>query len=100
VERCHVVTIDDIPMMLRITDDEQEALREQARCEGISMQEAARRAVRQYVGRSGIELGSRPPRHGCGRRTPMHSTVSAGERRGGGPRVDTIATRLRALIDT
>jgi hypothetical protein len=52
VERCHVVTIDDIPMMLRITDDEQEALREQARCEGISMQEAARRAVRQYVGRS------------------------------------------------
>lgn len=39
-------------MTLRLTDEEQEALREQARLEGISMQEAARRAVREYVERS------------------------------------------------
>jgi predicted transcriptional regulator len=38
-------------MTLRLTDDEQEALRERARAEGISMQEAARRAVRDYVTR-------------------------------------------------
>jgi len=36
-------------MTLRLTDDEQAALRERARVEGISMQEAARRAVRDYV---------------------------------------------------
>jgi hypothetical protein len=41
-----------MPMTLRLTDDEQAALREQARLEGISMQEAARRAVREYVERS------------------------------------------------
>ena len=39
-------------MTLRLTDEEQAALREQARAEGISMQEAARRAVREYVERS------------------------------------------------
>ncbi|WP_346742549.1 ribbon-helix-helix protein, CopG family [Rhabdothermincola salaria] len=39
-------------MTLRLTDEEQDALREQARHEGISMQEAARRAVREYVDRS------------------------------------------------
>jgi hypothetical protein len=38
-------------MTLRLTDDEQAALRERARAEGISMQEAARRAVRDYVTR-------------------------------------------------
>lgn len=38
-------------MTLRLTDDEQAALRERARVEGISMQEAARRAVRDYVAR-------------------------------------------------
>jgi hypothetical protein len=36
-------------MTLRLTDDEQTSLRERADAEGISMQEAARRAVREYV---------------------------------------------------
>ena len=36
-------------MTLRLTDDEQAALRERAKAEGISMQEAARRAVRAFV---------------------------------------------------
>ena len=36
-------------MTLRLTEDEQAALRERANAEGISMQEAARRAVREYV---------------------------------------------------
>ncbi len=39
-------------MTLRLTDEEQEALRTRAQHEGISMQEAARRAVREYVSRS------------------------------------------------
>jgi predicted transcriptional regulator len=38
-------------MTLRLTDDEQAALRERANAEGISMQEAARRAVREFVSR-------------------------------------------------
>jgi hypothetical protein len=38
-------------MTLRLTDDEQLALRERAEVEGISMQDAARRAVREYVAR-------------------------------------------------
>jgi hypothetical protein len=36
-------------MTLRLTEEEQAALRERARLEGISMQEAARRAVRDYI---------------------------------------------------
>jgi hypothetical protein len=36
-------------MTLRLTEAEQAALRERAEVEGISMQEAARRAVRDYV---------------------------------------------------
>lgn len=39
----------NMAMTLRLTDDEQEALRERALAEGISMQEAARRAVREFV---------------------------------------------------
>ena len=39
-------------MTLRLTDKEQEALRARADIEGISMQEAARRAVREFVSRS------------------------------------------------
>ncbi len=39
-------------MTLRLTDSEQEALRARADAEGISMQEAARRAVREFVARS------------------------------------------------
>ena len=38
-------------MTLRLTDNEQAALRERAEAEGISMQEAARRAVREFVSR-------------------------------------------------
>lgn len=36
-------------MTLRLTDDEQAALQARAEAEGISMQEAARRAVREFV---------------------------------------------------
>jgi hypothetical protein len=36
-------------MTLRLTDEERDALREVADAEGISMQDAARRAVREYV---------------------------------------------------
>ena len=38
-------------MTLRLTDNEQAALRERAEAEGISMQEAARQAVREFVSR-------------------------------------------------
>ncbi len=38
-------------MTLRLTDDERAALSERAEAEGISMQEAARRAVRDYIAR-------------------------------------------------
>jgi plasmid stability protein len=38
-------------MTLRLTDEEQEALRDRAAQDGISMQDAARRAVREYVAR-------------------------------------------------
>lgn len=38
-------------MTLRLTDDEQVALRQRAEREGISMQDAARRAVRDYIAR-------------------------------------------------
>ncbi len=36
-------------MTLRLTDDEHQALRERAEAEGISMQDAARQAIRTYV---------------------------------------------------
>jgi predicted transcriptional regulator len=38
-------------MTLRLSDSEQEALRARADAEGISMQEAARRAIREFVTR-------------------------------------------------
>lgn len=38
-------------MTLRLTDTEKEALRARAEAEGVSMQEAARRAVREFVTR-------------------------------------------------
>jgi plasmid stability protein len=38
-------------MTLRLTDDELASLRDRAAAEGISMQEAARRAVREFVAR-------------------------------------------------
>lgn len=39
-------------MTLRLSEAEQEALQRRALAEGISMQEAARRAVREYVARA------------------------------------------------
>lgn len=39
-------------MTLRLSSAEQEALQKRAVAEGISMQEAARRAVREYVARA------------------------------------------------
>jgi hypothetical protein len=38
-------------MTLRLTDEERDALRERAAAEGVSMQDAARRAVREYLAR-------------------------------------------------
>jgi len=40
-------------MTLRLTGDEQLALKEPAAAEGVSMQDVARRAIRDYVARSG-----------------------------------------------
>ena len=40
-----------MPMTLRLTEAKQLALRARAEAEGISMQEAARRAVREFVSR-------------------------------------------------
>lgn len=37
-------------MTLRLTDDEQDELKRRAAHEGLSMQEVARRAIREYVG--------------------------------------------------
>ena len=39
-------------MTLRLDEQEQEALKARAAAEGISMQDAARRAIRDYVARS------------------------------------------------
>jgi hypothetical protein len=39
-------------MTLRLDEQEQEALRERAAAEGVSMQDAARRAIREYIARS------------------------------------------------
>ena len=39
-------------MTLRLTDEESRALKERAAIEGISMQEAARKAVREFLQRS------------------------------------------------
>ncbi len=39
-------------MTLRLTDEEQAALRERAAAEGMSMQDVARRAIRDYVARA------------------------------------------------
>ena len=38
-------------MTLRLTEEEQAGLRARAEADGVSMQEAARRAVREYVAR-------------------------------------------------
>ena len=44
-------------MTLRLTEEEQDALRRRAALEGMSMQEAARRAVRDYVAGPTIATG-------------------------------------------
>jgi hypothetical protein len=44
-------TVGHMAMTLRLTEHEQAALRERAEAEGISMQDAARRAVREFVAR-------------------------------------------------
>ena len=49
--RYHSDTIRCMAMTLRLTDEEQAALRERAALEGVSMQDAARRAVREYLNR-------------------------------------------------
>jgi plasmid stability protein len=38
-------------MTLRLTEDEQRALKERAAADGVSMQDAARAAIREYVDR-------------------------------------------------
>ena len=43
--------MNSMAMTLRLSDSEQDALRARAEAEGISMQEAARRAVREFVSR-------------------------------------------------
>lgn len=37
-------------MTLRLTDEEQDELKKRAANDGVSMQEVARRAIREYVG--------------------------------------------------
>ncbi len=64
-------------MTLRLTDDEQAALRERAEAEGISMQEAARRAVRDYVSR-----GQHRDRVSAAARRVMEAHADALERLG------------------
>ena len=39
-------------MTLRLDEHDQEALRQRAAAEGVSMQDAARRAIREYIARS------------------------------------------------
>ena len=39
-------------MTLRLDQEDQDALRQRAAAEGISMQDAARRAIRDYIARS------------------------------------------------
>jgi hypothetical protein len=51
-------------MTLRLTEDERAALRERADAEGISMHEAARRAVREYVIQGRHRTECRPLRGG------------------------------------
>jgi predicted transcriptional regulator len=64
-------------MTLRLTDEEQEALRDRAEAEGISMQEAARKAVREFVAR-----GQHRDRVGAATRVIMDKHVDALRRLG------------------
>jgi len=40
-------------MTLRLTEEEQQALKDRAAADGVSMQDAARAAIREYVDRGG-----------------------------------------------
>lgn len=64
-------------MTLRLTDTEQDALRERAEAEGISMQDAARRAVREFVNR-----GQHRDRVGAAATLIMHKHADALRRLG------------------
>ncbi len=64
-------------MTLRLTDAEQTALRERADAEGISMQEAARRAVREFTSR-----GQHHDRVSAAAQRIMHSHADALRRLG------------------
>jgi hypothetical protein len=46
-------TVVSLAMTLRLTPEEHEALRRRAQDDGISMQDAARQAVREYVNMAG-----------------------------------------------
>jgi hypothetical protein len=65
-------------MTLRLTDEERAALQERAAAEGISMQEAARHAVREYV-----ERGAHRDRVQGAARRVMARHADALERLGG-----------------
>lgn len=65
-------------MTLRLTEDEHTALQERAAAEGISMQEAARRAVRDYVLR-----GQHQQRVSAAARRVMEAHADALRRLGG-----------------
>ena len=64
-------------MTLRLTEAEQQALRARAEAEGISMQEAARRAVREYV-----ERGRHRDRVAAAAGRVMHAHADAIDRLG------------------
>lgn len=49
---CLAGTVYAMAMTLRLTEDEQDALRRRAALDGTSMQDVARRAVREYVARA------------------------------------------------
>lgn len=51
-ERYHEWYHASMPMTLRLTDDEAEALRARAALEDRSMQDVARQAIREYVDRT------------------------------------------------
>jgi plasmid stability protein len=64
-------------MTLRLTDDEHEALRLRAAAEGVSMEDLARRAVREYVG-----LANHRERIAASARRIMNAHADAIERLG------------------
>ena len=49
---CQSDTIDVMAMTLRLDEQDHEALRQRAAADGVSMQDAARRAIREYLARS------------------------------------------------